>query len=199
VFDAANRFLLGVDLGTDRVLVYRFDSATGRLTPNDPPAASLSPGAGPRHLAFGPGARRAYVINELASTVTTMTWDANRGRLTSGPSVPTLPQDFSGTSTTAEIALHPNGRVLYGSNRGHNSIAVFHAADDGSLTRAQVVSTRGRTPRHFAIDPSGRWLIAANQDTNALAVFSVDQGSGALTAHGDLVEVPSPVCVLFLP
>jgi 6-phosphogluconolactonase len=199
VFDAANRFLLGVDLGTDRVLVYRFDAGTGRLTPNDPPSSSVPAGAGPRHLAFESSGRRAYVINELASTVTAMAWDAEGGRLTAGASVTTLPTDFSGKSTTAELVLHPNGRALYGSNRGHDSIAVFRVADNGSLTPSQIASTRGRTPRHFGIDPSGRWLIAANQDSNSLAVFSVDQESGALTPHGDLVDAPSPVCVLFLP
>ncbi len=199
VFDAANRFLLGLDLGTDRVLVYRFDAATGRLTPNDPPSASVHPGAGPRHLAFGPGERHAFVISELASTVTTMDWDEKSGRLTPGTSVTTLPPDFKGTSTTAEIAVHPNGRVLYGSNRGHDSIAVFRVAADGALTQVQIASTHGRTPRHFSLDPSGRWLIAANQDTNTLAVFTVDPNSGMLTPSGDLVDAPSPVCVLFLP
>jgi 6-phosphogluconolactonase len=199
VFDAANRFLLGVDLGTDRVLVYRFDAGSGRITPNDPPSASVPPGAGPRHLVFGPGERRAYVINELASTVTTMAWDATNGRLTPGASVTTLPADFSGKSTTAEIALHPNGSVLYGSNRGHDSIAVFRVAGDGTPSTSQIASTRGRTPRHFAMDPGGRWLIAANQDTSSLAIFSVDANTGALTAHGELVNAPSPVCVLFLP
>ena len=199
VFDATNRFLLGVDLGTDRVLVFRFDQATGRLTPNAPPSASVPAGAGSRHLAFAPGERDAFVIDELASTVTPMTWDAERGVLTPRASVTTLPSDFKGTSTTAEIAIHPNGRALYGSNRGHDSIAVFHVSADGALTMAQIASTRGRTPRHFTLDPTGRWLIAANQDSNSLAIFSVDASAGTLAPAGDLVSAPSPVCVLFVP
>jgi 6-phosphogluconolactonase len=198
LFDARNRFLLGADLGLDRVFVYRFDAATGRVTPNDPPSGSVAPGAGPRHLAFHPNGRFLFAIDELASTITSFTWDGERGRLGRLGSVSTLPADFHGQSATAEIAVHPNGRFLYGSNRGHDSIAVFDIAANGSLTPVEFQPTRGRTPRHFTLDPAGRWLIAANQDSNSLAIFAVDQTTGKLTPSGPLVSSGAPVCVLFL-
>jgi 6-phosphogluconolactonase len=199
VFDDQNRFLLAVDLGIDQVLVYRFDQTTGRLTPNDPPSVHLTPGAGPRHLVFAPDRRRAFVISEMASTVTTLSWDGERGRLSAGPSVTTLPPGFHGVSTTAEIAIHPNGRFLYGSNRGHDSISVFRIEPAGTLVPVEIESTRGRTPRFFTLDPGGRWLIAANQDSSTLAVFSVDQATGALAPAGTPVDVGAPVCLQFLP
>ena len=199
VFDPSNRYLLEADLGLDKILVYRFDAATGKVTPNDPPSVSLVPGSGPRHLAFHPNGRFVFTINEMASTVTTLTWDAAKGALAMLGSQSTLPEGFKGTSSTAELQVHPNGRFLYGSNRGHDSIAVFSIAADGSLKPVEHESTRGKTPRHFTLDPTGRWLIAGNQGSGTLSVFAVDQSTGALTPSGPLAEVGSPVCVLFWP
>ncbi len=199
VFDPSNRYLLEVDLGIDQVLVYRFDQATGRVTPNDPPSVHLAPGSGPRHLVFAPDGQHVFVIAEMASTITTLSWDGTKGVLRPSGTVSTLPAGYKGQSSTAEIAIHPNGRFLYGSNRGHDSIAVFHVDAAGTLTLVEHEPTRGRTPRHFTLDPTGRWLIAANQDSGTLAVFAVDQKTGALTPSGPLAEVPSPVCVLFKP
>ena len=199
VFDPSNRYLLEADLGLDKILVYRFDAASGKVTPNDPPSVSLVPGSGPRHLAFHPNGKFVFTINEMASTITTLTWDATKGVLTMLGSQSTLPEGFKGNSSTAEIQVHPNGRFLYGSNRGHDSIAVFSIAADGTLKAVEHESTRGKTPRHFTLDPSGRWLIAGNQGSGTLSVFAVDQSTGALTPTGGLAEVGSPVCVLFWP
>jgi 6-phosphogluconolactonase len=198
VFDARNRYLLGADLGLDRVFIYKFDPATGSIGANDPSSVQLAPGAGPRHVAFHPTRPLAFAINELASTVTSLSWDPATGRLAAAGSVSSLPSGYSGTNSTAEIAVHPNGRFLYGSNRGHDSIAVFSIGATGTLSLVEHESTRGKTPRSFAIDPSGKWLIAANQQSNSLAVFSINQDTGALTPVGPLAQVGTPVCVLFL-
>lgn len=196
-FDASNRYAIAVDLGADRLFVYRFDEKTGRLTPNEPRFTAVEPGAGPRHFAFHPDGRRAFVINELQSTITAYAWDAARGFLTPGATVVTTPEPPPEGNTTAHIRVHPEGRFLYGSNRGHDSIAVFEIAGDGRLEPVEFEPTRGRTPRNFEIDPSGRWLIAANQRSDSLAVFRIDGQTGALSPVGDLVGAPSPVCVLF--
>lgn len=198
VFDGRNRYLLGADLGLDRVFVYKFDPSTGSLGANDPSSVQLAPGAGPRHVAFHPTLPLAFSINELTSTITSLSWDLAKGRLAAAGSVSSLPAGFAGENTTAEIAVHPNGRFLYGSNRGNDSIAVFAIAPTGTLTLVEHESTRGKEPRNFAIDPSGKWLIAANQKSNSLAVFSIDQNTGALSPVGALAQVGTPVCVLFL-
>jgi 6-phosphogluconolactonase len=197
-FTADNRFLLAADLGIDRVLVYRFDEKTGVITPHDPPGARVAPGAGPRHLAWHPDGHLAFSIDELASTITTFAWDALQGALTSGATVRTLPAGFTGDSFTAEIEVHPSGRFVYGSNRGHDSIAAFAVGAAGSLALVEIESTRGRTPRSFTIDRTGRWLLAANQDTGTLAVFQIDQKTGALAPVGEPAKVPSPVSLLFV-
>lgn len=197
IFSEDNRFLIAVDLGIDRVLVYRFNQSTGALTPNDPAGVSVTPGSGPRHVVFHPDGKRAFVITELASTITSLTWNGSAGTFTAGPSVTTLPAGFQGTSATAEIAVHPNGRFLYGSNRGHDSIAVFSIGADGTLTPIGFEPTRGKTPRHFAIAPDGKWLVAANQDSGTLAVYRIDDATGKLTPSGALVDSGTPVCVLF--
>jgi 6-phosphogluconolactonase len=196
-FDAHNRFLLAADKGLDRVLVYRFDASKGSLTPNRPPAATLPRGSGPRHFAFHPNGKWLFAISELAATITTFAWDQASGRLTAGGSVSTRPADVT-TGSTAEIAVHPSGRFVYGSNRGHDSIVVFRVDEGGALTLVQYESTRGQTPRHFALDPTGRWLIAANQQSGTLAVFSIDQNTGRLSPVGPLTSVGSPVNVLFM-
>jgi 6-phosphogluconolactonase len=197
--DPAQRFALVPDLGLDKVLVYRFDPRMGTLEGNDPPAASLAPGSGPRHLAFHPGGRFAYVINELLSTVTAFAYDAGKGTLTEVQTISTLPAGFSGGNTTAEVVAHPSGRFLYGSNRGHDSIAVFAIdAEKGTLALVEHEPTRGKTPRNFGIDPSGRFLLAANQSTDTVVVFRIDPEKGALEPTDHVVEVPTPVCVEFL-
>jgi len=196
-FEMHNRFLLAADKGLDELIVYRFDASTGALTPNRPPSAELPPGSGPRHFAFHPSKNWLFAINELASTITTLSWDETSGTLTPSGSVSTRPADVA-TGTTAEIAVHPNGRFVYGSNRGHDSIAVFSVGEGGALTLVQYQSTRGKTPRHFALDPTGRWLIAANQESGTLAVFSIDQNTGRLSPVGPLTMVGSPVNILFM-
>jgi 6-phosphogluconolactonase len=199
LFSADNRFLYGADLGVDRVHTYHFDAASGAVTPADPPGAAVAPGAGPRHLVLHPNGRLAFVINELDSTIATFARDAATGALTARATISTLPAGFTGSSSTAEIVLHPNGRFLYGSNRGHDSVAAYDVSATGDLRLVEIESTRGRTPRNFAIDPSGRWLIAANQATNTLAVFRIDASTGALEPAGPLASVPTPVSILFKP
>jgi 6-phosphogluconolactonase len=197
--DPANRFAFAADLGVDKVFSYRFDSRRGALAPNDPPHVALAPGSGPRHFAFRPDGRFAYVINELLSTITAFSYDARRGTLMEIQTVPTLPAGFTGNSTTAEVVVHPGGKFVYGSNRGHDSITVF-AADrrTGKLTFVEHEPTQGKTPRNFAIAPGGRFLLAANQASDSVAVFGIDQATGALTPTGHSLNVPMPVCVRFL-
>jgi len=198
--DAANRFAFVADLGLDKILVYRFDADRGQLAPNDPAWAAVAPGAGPRHLAFHPSSRFAYVINELDSTVTAFGYDPRRGALEPLETVPTLPETFTGKSTTAEILVHPSGRFLYGSNRGHDSLVIFAVdARTGKLRYVGHEPTQGKAPRNFAIDPSGRYLLAANQDTDNVVVFRIDANTGKLHATGHSLEVPVPVCVVMMP
>ncbi|MBI5833059.1 MAG: lactonase family protein [Armatimonadetes bacterium] len=198
-FDPTGGRVYVCDLGIDKIMIYRPDEQ-GKLVPNAPAFAAVHPGAGPRHMAFAPNGRFAYVINELDSTITCFAYDAVTGALTEVEHVPTLPADWQGSSTCADIHLDPSGKFLYGSNRGHDSIAVYAVAQDtGRLTLVQHQSTGGRTPRNFALDPSARWLIAANQDTDDLVVFSVDAATGKLTQQGQPVKVPAPVCVRFAP
>jgi 6-phosphogluconolactonase len=198
--DPAGRFAFVADLGLDKVMIYRFNAADGTLTANDPPAATVAPGAGPRHLAFDPAGQFAYVINEMAATVTAFAFDASRGALREVQTVSTLPPDFTGENSTAEVAVHPSGRFCYGSNRGHDSLALF-AIDGptGRLTGLGQTPTRGREPRHFAIDPTGTWLLAANQNSDSLVVFGIDPQSGLLQPTDSPATVPCPVCVRFMP
>jgi len=196
--DPDNHFALVCDLGMDKIMVYRLDLAHGKLVPNDPPSAAAKPGAGPRHLAFHPNARNAYVINEIASTLTAFAWDGARGALREIQTVSTLPVGFTGSSHTADVHVAPSGRFVYGSNRGHDSIVGF-AIDQqtGALTYAGHASTLGRTPRNFAIDPSGTFLLVANQDTDTVVTFRVDPETGQLSPTGQMANVPTPVCLKF--
>ena len=195
-----NRFVMVNDLGLDKVLVYKLNAAAGTITPNDPPSASVEPGSGPRHFAFHPNSKYAYAINEMKSTVTAFQYDAKKGALKPTQTISTLPADFHGSTSTAEIFVHPNGRFLYGSNRGHDSIAVFSIDPaTGKLTAVDHTSTQGKTPRGFALDPSGRYLIAANQNSSTIVLFKIDQTTGKLTATGKTFEVGSPVSVTFVP
>jgi len=198
--DPANRFALACDLGLDQVLVYRVDPAKGFLAPNAPPFASAKPGSGPRHLAFSPDDRFVYMISEMGATMTAFAYDAKRGSLKELQTVSTLPADFTGAKSCAEVQVHPSGKFVYGSNRGHDSIAVFAVdASSGKLTCVDYQSTQGKTPRHFAIDPTGQWLLAENQDSDNIVVFRLDSKTGRLSPAGQMVEVASPVCAVFAP
>ncbi|MFA6960724.1 MAG: lactonase family protein [Opitutaceae bacterium] len=195
---ADGRFAFAADLGNDQLYTYRVDTAAGTLKASEPATTMIEPGSGPRHLAIAPDGCHAYLINELANTLTTFALDEKSGALKPLQTVPTLPVEFTGKSTTAEVVVHPNGRFVYGSNRGHDSIAVFRVDQaTGTLGIIEHVSTQGRTPRNFVIDPSGRWLIAANQDGDSLVMFAVDAESGRLTPTGQTVTVGAPVCVRF--
>ena len=198
--DPANRFAFACDLGLDKVLSYRFDARQGKLTPNDPAFVSTRPGAGPRHMIFRPDGRFAYVVNELSSTVTAYAYDSNTGGLKDAQTVTTLPEYFDGANTGAEVGVHPSGRYLYVSNRGHNSVVLF-AIDPqrGTLTYIEEQGTGGSTPRHFGIEPSAKHLAIANQDSNTVLVCRIDAGNGRLKPSGVFASVPSPVCVKFLP
>ena len=198
VLSRDNRFVIICDLGMDKLMIYRFDATTGALSINDPPFTRVQPGSGPRHFVFDAAGRHGYVIDELASTITAFEWDSSRGALHEIQSVHTLPADFRGGNTAAEIAVHPSGRFLYGSNRGHDSLALFRIdPSTGKLTPAGRFSTGGRTPRSFAIDPTGRFLLVANQDTNDIVVLRIDRESGALRPTGQRLQVSQPVCILF--
>jgi 6-phosphogluconolactonase len=197
---ADNRFLFVVDLGLDEVVVYRFDPATGSLTPNDPPFAKLAPGAGPRHLAFHPNGKFAYVLNEVIPTVTALAYDSKSGSFSTLQTLSTIPKDFTVHNDTAEIVVHPSGKFLYASNRGHDSIAEFTIdAAKGILTLAGDFPTQGKTPRNFALDPTGKFLLAANQESNNIVIFRIDQSTGALVATGQVAQVPAPVDIVFVP
>ncbi|RME89615.1 MAG: lactonase family protein [Verrucomicrobia bacterium] len=198
-FSPDGRFLLVADLGVDRVFVYRVDPVHGELAPNDPPWVELPPGSGPRHVAFAPDGRRVFVVNELACTLASFAWDGEAGRLEPLDSQSTLPAGFTGRNTCAEVAVHPNGRFVYASNRGHDSLAVFAIGPEGRLRLVDHTPTGGRTPRHFALDPEGRWLWAANQDSGNIVLFRVDPKTGRLQPAGRSLSVPRPVCVLFAP
>ncbi len=179
-----NRFVFIADLGLDAILSFRFDATKGTLTPNDPPFAKLAPGAGPRHATFSFNGKFVFVVSELNSTVTTFSYDRKKGSLNEPQTVSTLPKDYRGRNDTAEIALHPSGRGLYASNRGHDSIAVFRIDDfKGTLTSVGIFLTDGKEPRHFALDPTGQFLLA----------------EGGLQEVSRLNNVPSPVNLVFLP
>jgi 6-phosphogluconolactonase len=206
-FDLSGHYALLVDLGIDKTLVYRLDIGTGKLDPHrvvtasgtaHQASASSAPGAGPRHVAFHPSNRYAYIINELGCTVDAFAWDAHAGTFAPLQTISTLPADFTGANTTAEIAVHPSGRFLYGSNRGHDSIAIF-AIDpaSGMLTALGNEPTGGKEPRSFAIDPTGTFLLAANQNSSTVVTFRIDPSTGALAATGAIAQVPTPVCLLF--
>jgi 6-phosphogluconolactonase len=191
-----NRHAYVCNLGLDRIFCFRLDPAAATLTPAGEFAAV--PGAGPRHSKFSADGRFFYVVNEIDNTVAVYACDPASGALSARQVVSTLPADFTGTNTTAEIRLHPNGRFLYASNRGHDTLAVFARNErDGTLTRIALVPCGGRTPRNFALTPDGRWLVCANLDSGTLTSFRVDAATGLPTATGSTASVPSPTCVLF--
>jgi 6-phosphogluconolactonase len=195
-----NRFALAADLGLDDVLVYHFDAYKGSLTPNDPGYAQVTPGSGPRHFAFHPNGKFGYVLNEMASTVTAFSYQAQKGTLSTLQTIATVPKEYSGVKEAAEIAVHPTGKFLYASNRGTaNSITIFMIdAAKGTLKLVGEVSTKGKTPRNFVIDPTGAFLLAANEDSGNIVVFKIDPATGGLTDTGQNVEVSSPVGIAFV-
>lgn len=198
--DRSNRFAFAADLGADRLMIYELDFNNGKLLPNTAqPYVAVAPGAGPRHFTFHPTSEYAYLINEMGNSIVAFDYDAVDGRLTELQTVPTLPEDFDGKNTCADIHVAPSGDVLYGSNRGHDSLVIYAIdRESGELTYRDHVSTGGATPRNFAIDPSGNFLLAANQDSDNVVVFRIDRDTGALTPTGHEIEVPMPVCVKFL-
>jgi 6-phosphogluconolactonase len=198
--DRANRLALVPDLGLDKVMIYDFDAANAGLKPANQPFAAVKPGSGPRHLAIHPNGKLVFVLSEMASTVTTFSFDSKTGTMKDLTTVSTLPKSFEGNSSTAEIFVHPNGRFVYASNRGDDSIAAFSVDEStGRLTSIQRQSTGGKTPRNFNIDPSGNWLLAANQESGTISIFKVDPQSGKLTMTGQQINVPTPVCLVFSP
>lgn len=199
-FDPTGELLLVADLGTDKVMIYQYAVANGTLTPAAQPSISLAPGAGPRHVAFHPTGDHLYVVNELDSTVSVFQRSSNEGRLTRIQTVSTLPEDFEGESTTAEIVVHPTGDTVYVSNRGHDSIAAFVIdRATGKLSPTGHTPTGGKTPRNFTFDLTGNWLLAANQNSDNVTVFKVQPQSGKLTATPHEAKVGAPVCLLFTP
>ncbi|HUE43900.1 MAG TPA: lactonase family protein [Candidatus Sulfotelmatobacter sp.] len=194
-----NRFALVADLGLDDVLVYRFDDVQGKLTPQTPPYTQVKAGSGPRHLAFAPNGKFAYLVTEMASTVVAFSWNAEKGTLNTLQTLPMLPQDYSGVKEAAEITVHPNGKFVYASNRGSaNSIAAYKVdGAKGTLTPVGIYPSGGKIPRHFAIDPTGKFLIAANADSGNIVTLKIDENTGALSPTGKEVSVPSPVCITF--
>jgi 6-phosphogluconolactonase len=197
VCEPRGRYALAADLGIDQVVIYRLDAGKGEIARHA--AASLAPGAGPRHITFHPQRPVVYVINELDNTVTAFDWDADAGSMSAVQTVPTLPDGFNSPNTSAEVTLDPSGRFLYGSNRGHDSIAVFAVdAASGRLEAKGHVSSGGKGPRHFAFAPGGNWVVVANQQTDSLVTYAFDSRSGGLTPTGRPVEVGAPVCVRFM-
>jgi 6-phosphogluconolactonase len=197
--DPSNRYALVCDLGLDKVLIYRFDPAKGSLVANDPAFGSLKPAAGPRHLAFHPKSDFAYVNNEMNSTLTVFRFDKKRGALEELQTVSTLPADFKGNNSTAEIEVHPSGKFVYVSNRGHDSVAGYSIdSKSGKVTLIEHESTQGKTPRNFAIDPTGDFLLAENQGSHSIVVFRIDDKTGQLQPTGEKAEVGSPVCIKFV-
>ena len=200
--DAANRFAYAPDLGLDKILIYRFDATRGALEANTPAFGVVAAGSGPRHFAMHPGGRFAYVINEIVCTVTAFNVDAMSGELKEVQTLSTLPdgEKVEPAYSTAELFAHPSGRFLYGSNRGHDTIAVY-AVDTqaGRLTPVENAWTQGRVPRSFGIDPTGNWLLAANQNSDTIVVFRIDSRTGRLSSTSQVIEVGSPVSVEFIP
>jgi len=194
-----NRFAFVADLGLDKIMIYKLDVDKGMIAANDPAFTKVKPGAGPRHFTFGADGRYAYVINELDGTVTAFAYEPASGTLTEIQTISTLPDDFAGSNSCAEVRVHPNGRFLYGSNRGHDSIAVYRIDPaKGTLTFVEHERAGIKTPRNFNIDPTGKFCLVANQDGNSVVVFRIDQKTGALEPTGNKISIGRPVCIRFL-
>ena len=200
--DRNNRFAFAADLGIDKLMIYRFDDKTGKLNPNEAQAFyQTKPGAGPRHFSFHGSGKFAFLINELDLTITSLAYDEKLGTLKEIQTVPTLPAGVSGAGNScADIHVSPNGKFLYGSNRGHNSIVSYKIDEKtGRLEYIEHVSTGGKKPRNFAIEPGGKFLLAANQDSDNIVVFRIDENTGKLRSTGNVAQVPVPVCLKFIP
>ena len=194
-----NRFAYVTDLGVDKIMVYKFEAKTGRLSPNNPSEFKLTPGAGPRHFSFSPNGEFAYVINELDETIVVLKVDVESGKLSSIQAISTLPAGFSGTSYCAAVRVHPSGKFLYGSNRGHDSIAMYKIdPENGTLTLLGFQHAGIKTPRDFNIDPTGQFCIVANQDANTVLIFRINQQSGWLEPLEQVIKIGKPVCVSFV-
>jgi len=195
-FDPTGCHVIVPDKGLDRIFSFRFDGGT--LTPAASPFVATRESAGPRHIAFHPAAPYAYTVNELDSTMTAYRYDAATGALAAFQVLPTLPDNYTGNSRAAAIAIDARGRFLYASNRGDDSIALFAIeAASGRLRFVQAYNTGGRTPRFFTLDPTGRILYAANEESDTIVAFHVDADSGELTRAGTVAETGSPVCMVF--
>lgn len=197
--DPENRHVLAIDLGTDRIYIFRLDHEGGKLTPSDPPFYHVARGDGPRHFTFHPNGRFAYAIHELSSTIQAFIYDCEHGRLNGIQRISTLPAGFQGENSCADIHISPSGRHLYGSNRGHNSI-VHYMIDDqtGKLALVNFIPSLGKTPRNFVIDPSGAYMFVANQDSDNIVLYRIDPGTGSLSVLQSEFEIPSPVCLKIL-
>jgi 6-phosphogluconolactonase len=196
--DPTNHFALNPDLGLDKVFIYKFDAKTGNITPNDPPFAATKPGTGPRHIIFSSDGKYAYLISEIGSIVTQFAWDSTKGTLKELQMISTLPPDFKGLNTDAEINLSPDGKFLYASDRGLDAITTFSVDPaDGHLTALDYTPTQGKTPRNFSLDPTGHWLIASNQDSNTVLVLKRDEKTGKLSPTNQLISLTYPFCERF--
>ncbi|MEX2416416.1 MAG: lactonase family protein [Paenibacillaceae bacterium] len=195
--DRLNRYALACDLGLDRIIIYRLDAQGQKLIPHN--ETTVAPGSGPRHWKFHPSLPYGYVINELNATITAFSYDEEQGQVTTMQTVPTLPATYNGENACADIHISPDGRFLYGSNRGHDSIVVY-AIDpaNGSLRFVEHALTMGQHPRGFAISPDGHFLLVANRDTHDVVTFLRDANSGKLIPSGDKLSIPKPVCIKFL-
>ena len=197
--DRVNRFAFVPDLGLDRLMAYRFDRKRGMLEPNAVPWIKMRPGAGPRHLAFHPNGRFAYLINELDSTLAVLSYDGRKGAFKELQIVSTLPEGFDGENSCADVQVSPGGAFVYGSNRGHDSIVIFRIdRRTGKVVCVGHESSGGKTPRNFAIDPTGGFLLACNQDSDTIVTFRIDPNTGRLLPTGGVTHAPTPVCVKFL-
>jgi len=196
--DASGRFVLHVDLGLDRIFVWKFDAKKGTLTPNDPPFVSLPPGDGPRHFHFHPNGKWFYSIQEEGSTVVLFDYDATTGRLTSRQTISTLPTGFAGSNFCSEILVSADGRFVYAGNRLHDSIGLFAVGADGTLAHVDDEWTRGNYPRSFNFDPTGRFLYCCNQRGDNVVAFRVDSKTGRLSFTGHYTPVGNPSCIVFL-
>ena len=188
--------MLAADLGIDKVLIFELKAETAEITPNAAQAfAELPPGSGPRHLIFHPNGKRVYVINELKNTVTFFDYATETGVLTQQQTISTVPQDFDCISHTADLKITPDGRFLYGTNRGHDSIAIFRIADDGRLSLVTIEPSLGKGPQNLLITPDGRWLLCANMPGDNVAVFAIDASTGGLKSTGEPISIPMPSCI----
>lgn len=196
VISPDNRFALAADLGIDKIMIYQLDAANAKLIPSAAqPFVKLMPGTGPRHTVFSPDGKHFYVIGELANTITCFDYNAASGTLTERQTIATLPVDFTGKSNTADLKITPDGKFLYGTNRGHDSIAAYRIADDGTLNLTSIEPSLGKGPQNLLITPDGKWLLCANMPGNSVVVFQIDTASGKLTPQGQPMGMPMPSCI----